>query len=75
MNFSAAGEQIPINELDANVVELYVQDMRAKFEQIFLPFKKLCKTLNVSLFFILYLDLALIIDKCWIIIINQSYYR
>ncbi|RVX05345.1 U-box domain-containing protein 34 [Vitis vinifera] len=43
-----SGEQIPINELDANVVELYVQDMRAKFEQIFLPFKKLCKTLNVE---------------------------
>lgn len=52
IDFSAAGEQVPINELDANVVELYAQDRRANFEQYFLPFKKLCRTLKVSLFLI-----------------------
>ncbi|KAJ7955918.1 Protein kinase domain [Quillaja saponaria] len=37
-----SGELIPIAELDANMVALYVQDVKIWFEQIFIPFKKLC---------------------------------
>lgn len=39
-----SGEPMPIEELDENVVAMYVDDMRAKFEEVFVPFKKLCKT-------------------------------
>ena len=54
------------------MVEMYVQDTRANFEQVFFPFKKLCKNVKVSLFFIFQLDLALIMGNCWNIVINQS---
>ncbi|KAM7519654.1 hypothetical protein LguiB_018616 [Lonicera macranthoides] len=43
-----SGDHIPIEELDANVVAMYVQDMKAKSEEIFIPFKRLCKTRNVE---------------------------
>ncbi|XP_030953042.1 U-box domain-containing protein 34 isoform X2 [Quercus lobata] len=39
-----SGEPMPIEELDENVVAMYVDDMRVKFEEVFVPFKKLCKT-------------------------------
>ncbi|KAK9274648.1 hypothetical protein L1049_021899 [Liquidambar formosana] len=39
-----SGNRIPIDELDANVVAMYVQDMKVKSEEVFIPFKKLCKT-------------------------------
>ncbi|KAL0015005.1 hypothetical protein SO802_002074 [Lithocarpus litseifolius] len=39
-----SGEPVPIEELDENVVAMYVDDMRVKFEEVFVPFKKLCKT-------------------------------
>ncbi|CAK9177127.1 unnamed protein product [Ilex paraguariensis] len=39
-----SGDYIPVEDLDANVVAMYVQDMKAKFEEIFIPFKRLSKT-------------------------------
>ncbi|KAJ7979310.1 Protein kinase domain [Quillaja saponaria] len=39
-----SGQLIPITELDANMVALYVKDVKIWFEQIFIPFKKLCNT-------------------------------
>lgn len=47
--FTAAGESIPIEELDENVVAMYMEDLKLKFEVIFVPFKKLCKTRKVRL--------------------------
>ncbi|KAK7291825.1 hypothetical protein RIF29_07278 [Crotalaria pallida] len=38
------GESIPIAEADSDVLATYVQDVKQKSEQIFVPFKKLCKT-------------------------------
>lgn len=46
-NNSIAQDRIPIKELDANMVAMYLQEMKEKFEQIFIPFKKLCKTREV----------------------------
>ena len=40
---------MPIEELDENVVAMYVDDMRVKFEEVFVPFKKLRKTRKVRL--------------------------
>jgi serine/threonine protein kinase/nucleotide-binding universal stress UspA family protein len=39
-----SGDQIPIEQLDARAVAMYVQDIKAKSEEILTPFKKLCKT-------------------------------
>ena len=47
--YTTAGEPMPIEELDENVVAMYVDDMRVKFEEVFVPFKKLCKTRKVRL--------------------------
>ncbi|XP_058213627.1 U-box domain-containing protein 34-like [Rhododendron vialii] len=38
-----SGDTIPIEQLDANVVEMYIKDTKLGFQEIFLPFKKLCK--------------------------------
>lgn len=46
MNFSA-GDCIPLTELDENVVAMYVQDVKEKLEEVFFPFKKLCKRREV----------------------------
>ncbi|XP_055824865.1 U-box domain-containing protein 34-like isoform X2 [Solanum dulcamara] len=43
-----SGENIPVNELDDNVVEMYIEDMRAKCEEIFIPFKNLYKRKSVE---------------------------
>lgn len=51
MNF-IAGENIPVNELDENVVEMYIEDMRAKCEETFIPFKNVCKRKSVSFLFL-----------------------
>lgn len=42
-----SGKQIPIKQMDSNVVDMYVEDMKSRLEEIFLPFKKLCKGKNV----------------------------
>ncbi|KDP33866.1 hypothetical protein JCGZ_07437 [Jatropha curcas] len=41
---SPSGNRLPVEEVDENVVALYVQDVKVKFQEIFLPFKKICKT-------------------------------
>lgn len=41
---SPSGHPIPVKELDANVVTMYLYEMKVKFEEIFVPYKKLCKT-------------------------------
>nr|GEY59823.1 U-box domain-containing protein 34 isoform X1 [Tanacetum cinerariifolium] len=38
-----SGKQVPIMELDANVVAMYVKDYKSQIEEVFIPFKKLCK--------------------------------
>ncbi|KAJ0090350.1 hypothetical protein Patl1_13509 [Pistacia atlantica] len=43
-----SGECIPVAELDENVVKVYVQDVKLKIEEIFIPYKKLCKTRKVE---------------------------
>ncbi|XP_054820746.1 U-box domain-containing protein 34 [Prosopis cineraria] len=43
-----SGDCIPIMDLDANVATAYVQDVKEKFEKIFIPFKKLCKAGTVE---------------------------
>ena len=37
-----------MTELDAGVVATYVKDMKDKYEEVFTPFKKLCKSNKVS---------------------------
>lgn len=37
------GDLVAVSELDADVVALYVHDMKKKYEQVFVPFKKLCR--------------------------------
>lgn len=43
-----SGTYVPIKDLDAKVVAMYVQDMRVKCEDIFTPYKKLCKSDKVE---------------------------
>ncbi|KAI3814472.1 hypothetical protein L1987_14112 [Smallanthus sonchifolius] len=43
-----SGKQIPIMELDANVVAMYIEDMKSRTEELFLPYKKLCKGKKVE---------------------------
>ncbi|XAR67138.1 Non-specific serine/threonine protein kinase [Bertholletia excelsa] len=43
-----SGSSIPIEELDGNVVEMYVKDMKLKLEDMFIPFKKLCKKMKIE---------------------------
>lgn len=47
--YSTAGECIPVAELDENVVKVYAQDVKLKIEEIFVRYKKLCKTRKVGL--------------------------
>lgn len=48
--YSAAGDTIPIEQLDAHVVEMYIKDTKLGFQEIFLPLKKLCKRRKVGFF-------------------------
>ncbi|KAI8553437.1 hypothetical protein RHMOL_Rhmol05G0015800 [Rhododendron molle] len=43
-----SGDTIPIEQLDANVVEMYIKDTKLGFQEIFLPFKKLCKRRKIE---------------------------
>lgn len=54
MRHIAAGERVSVEELDTSVVELYVQDRRAKCEEIFIPFKILSKRKKVSFFLVVW---------------------
>lgn len=44
----AAGSKIPVEELEESVVSMYKRDLRKEFEQVFVPFKKICKSNKVS---------------------------
>lgn len=46
--YLTAGKQIPIKQMVSSVVAMYVEDMKSRLEEIFVPFKKLCKGKNVS---------------------------
>ncbi|KAI3910144.1 hypothetical protein MKW98_014529 [Papaver atlanticum] len=39
-----SGKRIPIDEVDANLVETYRKDMKSKCEEFFLPYKTMSKT-------------------------------
>ncbi|XWS72207.1 hypothetical protein CRYUN_Cryun02cG0020500 [Craigia yunnanensis] len=39
-----SGDRIPITEMDENLVTMYVQEVKLKFEEVFIPFKKLFRT-------------------------------
>ncbi|GLU10078.1 hypothetical protein SLE2022_269040 [Rubroshorea leprosula] len=43
-----SGDSIPITELDENVVTMYVEEMRLKFEEALEPFKKLLKRRKIE---------------------------
>ncbi|KAF3648271.1 putative (RS)-norcoclaurine 6-O-methyltransferase-like [Capsicum annuum] len=43
-----SGESIPVDDLEDSVVKLYTEDKRVKCEEIFIPFKTLCKRRNVE---------------------------
>ncbi|GAB4837986.1 hypothetical protein Ancab_027513 [Ancistrocladus abbreviatus] len=42
------GHHVPVNELDVNVVRMYMKDVRVRVEEIFMQYKKLCKTREVE---------------------------
>ncbi|KAL6224209.1 hypothetical protein ACLB2K_003065 [Fragaria x ananassa] len=43
-----SGDRIPVAKLDEGVVATYVKDMEDKYEEVFTPFKKLCKSNKVE---------------------------
>ncbi|KAI3790042.1 hypothetical protein L2E82_02854 [Cichorium intybus] len=43
-----SGKRIPVMELDANVVAMYVEDVKSQIEELFIPFKKLCKGIKIE---------------------------
>jgi hypothetical protein len=58
---TGGGDGIVIEELDENVVALYLDEMKMKLEDdIFLPFKKLCKSREEKVKWVLIFSLFLI---------------
>ncbi|XP_072959836.1 U-box domain-containing protein 34 isoform X2 [Typha angustifolia] len=45
---SPSGRSIPIEKIEKGVVDMYVQDMKSKAQEVFLPFKRLCGRRNVE---------------------------
>ncbi|XP_058213616.1 U-box domain-containing protein 34 isoform X1 [Rhododendron vialii] len=43
-----SGDTIPIEQLDAHVAEMYMEDTKLAFQKVFIPFKKLCKRKKVE---------------------------
>ncbi|KAF8036532.1 hypothetical protein BT93_C2302 [Corymbia citriodora subsp. variegata] len=43
-----SGDRIPVAELDENVVAMYVEETKLKYEQVFASFKKMCKPRKVE---------------------------
>ncbi|OWM83087.1 hypothetical protein CDL15_Pgr011769 [Punica granatum] len=43
-----SGDRIPVEELDESMVAMYVGEMKLKYEEVFVPFKKLCKSSKVE---------------------------
>lgn len=48
--FFEAGSKIPVEELEESVVSMYKRDLRKEYEEVFLPFKRICKSNKVSFF-------------------------
>ncbi|KAK8970176.1 U-box domain-containing protein 34 [Platanthera guangdongensis] len=45
---SPSGRRIPIKEMDARMVELFLEDVKLKAEEVFLPFRRICSAENVK---------------------------
>ena len=45
---TTAGQRIPIEEVDAKILRLYVDDMKERSKQMLIPFKELCKRRRVG---------------------------
>ncbi|KAF3545329.1 hypothetical protein DY000_02001213 [Brassica cretica] len=45
---SPSGSKIPVEELEESVVSMYKRDLRKEYEQVFVPFKKLCGSSKVE---------------------------
>ncbi|XP_009408916.2 U-box domain-containing protein 34 isoform X1 [Musa acuminata AAA Group] len=45
---SPSGERVPVDRLGKDVVEMYVQDLKSKAQQVLFPFRELCGTRNVE---------------------------
>lgn len=48
MMINTAGDEIPITELDENVVAMYVQESKLRIEQVFIPYFELFETKKVE---------------------------
>ncbi|CAH8381628.1 unnamed protein product [Eruca vesicaria subsp. sativa] len=45
---SPSGSKIPVDDLEESVVSMYRQDLRKQFEEVFLPFKRMCASVKVE---------------------------
>ncbi|CAL9104929.1 unnamed protein product [Musa textilis] len=45
---SPSGEPVPVDRLGRDVVEMYVQDLKSKAQQVLFPYRELCGTRNVE---------------------------
>nr|XP_051199784.1 U-box domain-containing protein 34-like [Lolium perenne] len=45
---SPTGERVPVERMEAGVVEMYAQDRRARAQDVFLPFRRLCGRRSVE---------------------------
>uniref|UniRef100_A0A1J3GWA9 RING-type E3 ubiquitin transferase n=1 Tax=Noccaea caerulescens TaxID=107243 RepID=A0A1J3GWA9_NOCCA len=45
---SPSGSKIPVEELEESVVSMYKRDLREEYEQVFVPFKRICKSSKVE---------------------------
>ncbi|THU61075.1 hypothetical protein C4D60_Mb07t19460 [Musa balbisiana] len=45
---SPSGERVPVDRLGKDVVEMYVQDLKSKAQQVLFPYRELCGTRNVE---------------------------
>lgn len=43
MVFVAAGERLPLKEVEERLVEMYVREVKQEHESVFVPFLKMCK--------------------------------
>lgn len=43
MVFVAAGERLPLKEVEERLVEMYVREVKLEYESVFVPFLKMCK--------------------------------
>lgn len=60
--YLTAGSSIPIKELDTSVAEIYMQDMKAKCEEMLTSFKFLYKMPKVGLYLPLSVSLHMFIN-------------